>query len=682
MAASTIGACSSGGGNGAGQSTGQSSRASGTQPTAHSVDRPKWATPDRFEGSADLGERVDIQVHLRLRDEAGAEAELAAISDPKSPRYGRFLSAEEFASKYAPTAEDVAAVRAHLESHGLTIAHVPGNRAYVAAAGTVSQVEQAFSTKLGKYRVNGEVRRAPVAAPLIPESLRVRVLGTIGISTPTALRPLFLRAGKNPGTPPVPQDFAGAQPCSEWYGATADISDPPYGAPYPPLTYAPCGYRPGQIRRAYGFDRSVRTGNDGTGQTVAVVDAYLSPTLKQDAQTYAAQNDPDYPLDDSQFSIVQAPGTPTAPIPGWDTEQTLDVEAVHAIAPGANIVAVVAQSQSDVDLVAAVNTVIDQQLATVVSNSYETQEEMFLTQALIWKNLSLQAGLKGVGLYFSSGDSGDLSQFFGQPTLQFPGSLATVTSVGGTSLALDRDDQVLWETGWETGQSFLFFPAPPPPPGVVDSGTGDDGGTAEGGGTGDDGGTAEGGPPSEGGTAPQPFWFPGGQGGFAYGAGGGQSILWDEPAYQQGVVPTSLSNGIGGPARVAPDVGMLADPNTGFLIGQTLGPGGDGFDSGFFEYPIGGTSLASPLFAGVMALAQQHAGHAYGFANPALYSASQHNAFRDVQPLASPQVVSLPFSGVADTFDFQGQSIHTLVGFDEVTGLGAPNGASFLGALF
>ena len=139
MAASALGACSSGGGNGAGQSSGQASaRAGGTQATANSADRPKWATPDRFEGSADPGERVDIQVHLRLRDEASAEAELAAISDPKSPSYGRFLSAEEFASKYGPTAEDVAAVRAHLESHGLTIAHVPGNRAFVAATGTVS----------------------------------------------------------------------------------------------------------------------------------------------------------------------------------------------------------------------------------------------------------------------------------------------------------------------------------------------------------------------------------------------------------------------------------------------------------------------------------------------------------------------------------------------------------------
>ena len=67
------------------------------------------------------------------------------------------------------------------------------------------------------------------------------------------------------------------------------------------------------------------------------------------------------------------------PDPGWWEEQTLDVEAAHAIAPGATIVAVAAQSESDQDLVAAVNLIIEQKLANIVSNSYETQVEAGLT---------------------------------------------------------------------------------------------------------------------------------------------------------------------------------------------------------------------------------------------------------------------------------------------------------------
>src|SRR5208283_461921 len=128
-----------------------------------------------------------------------------------------------------------------------------------------------------------------------------------------------------------------------------DYFDPPYAPNYPALTLAPCGYTPAQIREAYGFTQSIRKGNDGTGVSVAVVDAYLSPTLLSDAQTYSAQNDADYPFATSQLVTYQAPGTPTEPDPDWWEEQTLDVEAVHAIAPGATIVAVAAQSQSDQD---------------------------------------------------------------------------------------------------------------------------------------------------------------------------------------------------------------------------------------------------------------------------------------------------------------------------------------------
>ena len=137
--------------------------------------------------------------------------------------------------------------------------------------------------------------------------------------------------------------------------------------------------------------------------------------------------------------------------------------------------AVAAKSESDQDLIAAVNLILEKKLATIVSNSYETQVEAGLTDALIWESIATQAGLKGVGLYFSSGDSGDDSYggFF-TPTISFPGSLATVTAVGGTSLAMGNIGQKLWETGWETGLSYLEYPLPtgggggddagPPPP--------------------------------------------------------------------------------------------------------------------------------------------------------------------------------------------------------------------------
>jgi len=259
--------------------------------------------------------------------------------------------------------------------------------------------------------------------------------------------------------------------------------------------------------------------------------------------------------------------------------------------------------------------------------------------------MATQAGVQGVGLFFSSGDSGDEAANLGFPSPDFPASLPSVTAVGGTSLALGQTGQALWEVGWETGVSRLEAPA-------VDAGAdaADDAGATDGGAL---------------------VWTPGAPGSFVFGAGGGTSSVYEQPAYQVGIVPTALANLPGAPARVVPDVAMLADPMTGFLIGQTSRAGSYG------ESVIGGTSLACPLFTATVALAQQNAGRSFGFANPLLYQASVQGAFRDIQPGASPQAVAVP-GGVVTTFGYPNLAIQTAVGYDNVTGLGVPNGATFL----
>ena len=612
--------------------------------------RPAWATADRLVGTIDAGAELGIQVHLRMRNEAEAAAELAAISDPDGPRYGQFLTDEEYNAKYAPTAADVAAVRAHLEANGLRVTFVPGNNAYVAASGPAAAVEHAFNTRIGLYNVDGRVKRAPNVALTLPDAVQSKVLTVLGVSSPVKMGPTTVRRGAmtrqaaiaairaKAGDQFHPNDSVPPDTCSEWYGQIPDTEDPAYPG-YAPLTYLPCGYRPAHIRAAYGFSTLVHKGKDGRGQSVAIVDAYQSPTLLQDAQTYAANNDPDYPLLDSQFSAQMAPGTPTDPDTGWYGEQTLDVEAVHAMAPGAKIVYVGAQSAYDQDLIAAINMIVDQRLAHIVSNSYGMLEAG--ANVVAWRAIARQAGLKGIGLYFSSGDNGDESYggFF-PPSADFPASLDTVTAVGGTSLALGRTGNRIFEVGWETGASFLEAPAA----------TGD--------------------------MAPPPAtWSPDPPGYFVFGAGGGTSLIFEQPDWQQGIVPTAIANLPGVPARAVPDVAMLADPLTGFIIGQT-----DPSTGKYSEGGIGGTSLACPLFAGAMAIAEQNRKTHFGFANPILYKASKKGAFRDIAPTAQPQAVALP-GGVVATFDFPNQSIKTAVGWDNVTGLGVPDGENFLKAV-
>jgi subtilase family serine protease len=250
--------------------------------------------------------------------------------------------------------------------------------------------------------------------------------------------------------PPSPA-FVNAPPCSTSWAQTLAVDGdghptvpPAYGQTG--LPYATCGYTPSQLQGAYGTKSTIAGGVDGRGQTVAIVDAFAAPTIEQDANQYAGlhgqptvsfhqilpphdlSNDPDeIKLCDPQ---------------GWYGEETLDVEAVHAMAPGANVLYVGSDDCFDENLVDAVNKIVDGGLAQIITNSYgnagETGEDAGLRQA--WNDTFRQAALEGIGVYFSSGDSGDEVDDLGQPEPDFPASHPLVTAVGGTSLGVSAND--------------------------------------------------------------------------------------------------------------------------------------------------------------------------------------------------------------------------------------------------
>ena len=597
---------------------------------------PSWAKAANYRGRVPAGATVGFQVHLAMRNLDAAKAELAAVSDPDSAQYGKFLSDADFEGKYAPTSADVAAVRAHFEAQGMRVTEVPGNRAYVAVEGAASQVEQALSTRLGHFEVNGELRRAPLDPVKLPAAVSSRVSTLVGLTTHRMESQMALPADVSPEATTTPRI------CTEYMGQILDTTDPPFGGGYAsPLSYVQCGYKPAQLRALYGLNTMVRKGTDGTGQKIAIVDAWTPPTLVQDAQTYFANEDADYPLDTSQITLLQGPGTAQKPDPGWYGESTLDVEAVHAIAPAAKIVYVGAASNADADLIAAINLIVTQKSATLISNSYGGIEAESYGTYTAWQSIAIQAGLKGIGLYFASGDAGDNAahdQGLG-PSPLFPGSLAEVTGVGGTSLAMGSTGQRLFEAGWETGVSRLVTP-------VAEAGA----------------------------DAGAPYWNPGPPGGWYFGAGGGASAVYLEPAWQKGIVPDTLANWDGAQARVSPDVSMLGDPETGYIIGQTSPTSGT-----YGELTIGGTSLATPLFTATVALAQQNAKRTFGAANALFYKASKKGAFTDIVAPATPQAVAGGRGGVVITFDVHGTTNTnvTAVGFDTVTGLGVPNASKF-----
>ena len=638
------------------------SAAPGVSPRTTVDTAPAWTarTPAVAETPAAVTQTMSVV--LNLRDAAGAQALADAVSDPASAQYGHYLTAAAWRARFAPTSATVNSVVSWLKSEGFSIGAIPSNHRTIRFTGTSAQTEKAFGTDLKVFDKDGQQVSAPARSLSVPSALAGVVAGISGLDRSAQVSPnqskdlnsdrqqtrkspdLGVSKAAPTELPPPGPVFKNAGPCSAYYGEKPAPQLPQILPD--PLTYAPCGYKPAQLRGAYGVDTSLAQGIDGRGATVAIVDAYNSPTILKDAQTYAAKNDDRHPLRGYQFrEIAPANYTNIADCgpAGWYGEETLDVEAVHAMAPAANILYVGAVSCDNNDINAAVNTIVDNELAQIISNSYGSQgEPASVGDVADSRQTFMQAAAEGISVMFSSGDSGDEVAASGKRQVDYEASDPMVTAVGGTALAVGKNDNYLFEQGWGTGKSTLtngqWVPVPPK---------------------------------------------------YLYGAGGGTSQLFKQPGYQKGVVPPSIANYFNqGPHRAVPDVGMLADPNTGFLVGQT-----QAFPDGSFqysEYRIGGTSLACPLFAGTIAVANQWRGSSLGFLNPRLYKLAGTSAFRDVT-VAKPGTVTDGVVRVdfANGFDYTGglltslrtlnqtQSIFVRPGYDDVTGVGSPNGFSF-----
>ena len=642
---------------------------------------PAWATAKAFKGAAATSGYVGFRVYLGWRNAAAAEKLARDVSTPGSSSYGKFLTPAQFRHQFAPTQTDVTAVQQWLHKSGFTVVYTPANNHYVAAEGTVAQANAAFATTLGTYAYRGMRLRAPERALSVPSSL-ASVSAVVGLDD-TAQLVRYDHA--DPDAPPS-AGFRNATPLSAYWGekttdttpvspadgpyvlapntttSTTDhlatpVSLPDYaGAPRP---YATKGYTPTQLRSAYGLTDA----QTGAGQTVAVIDAYASPTIVSDVNTYydtAHQGRADgfFPqLNSTNFRQVVAPGTFHHPQKGqkqspqgWYGEETLDIEAVHGMAPQAKIV-FVGTANNFQDLDAGLNHVVDTKLADIVTNSYGWSGEA-LPPGFIKPvhDTLVQAAAEGIGVYFSSGDDSDETGADGTtpPQADFPASDPFVTAVGGTSLAVGADGSRLWEKGWATRKAKLQT----------------------------DGTTLSW-------TTPT----------YLYGAGGGTSRVFAQPWYQSPSVTAGLElNHSSKPMRVVPDISAIGDPNTGMLIGQTQQfPDGAAYD----EYRIGGTSLASPAIAGIMADVQQLRGHEIGFANPLFYSlagdssAAGTGAFYDVTPAAAGlSLVRIDYANTVDgsdgllasvrTIDDEtGLTIHVRNGYDDITGIGTP-GATFV----
>jgi subtilase family serine protease len=561
---------------------------------------PGWASSSADRGPLAASTVLTTTVYLAGQNQAAMTAYATAVATPGSSVYHKYLTPAQEQAKFGATAAQVKAVTAWLTGAGLKV--VSSNEQSITVSGTAAQTAAAYGTSIHNYSVSGKTYYAPTGAAQIPAAVASSVLAignlnnmpikettnTVGQETTPAVKGVSAIPAKAT-TEPDGSVFLGPTPCSSYYGQIKDTTDPSLnGSKDNP--YSICGYTPSQLRGAYGV---TSTGLTGKGVTVAVVDAYGSDTILQDANQYA-ENHGNAPFKSGQFTETVTPSQwnsldECGGQAGWAPEESLDVEAVHAMATNADVHYYGANSCNDVDFLSVFTSIVDTHSADLVTNSwagvvYSTTGNEPPATIAEYSQLFIQGAIEGIGFSFSAGDCGaeDPATACGAagtsttPQANFPSSDPWVTDVGGTSLAIGQNDQQLWNTVWgtdawveETPGSWTDF-------------------------------------------------------GWQFGGGGGTSQVFAEPWYQDGVVPKAVATTLPDGSKTTqamrgtPDISLDADPYTGFLFGMTQElPDGS---TGYAESDIGGTSLASPLFTGIQADVIQAEHSPTGFANPALYA--------------------------------------------------------------
>lgn len=385
-------------------------------------------------------------------------------------------------------------------------------------------------------------------------------------------------------------------------------------------------YQPGQIQRAYGLPTLYAHGINGSRQTIVIVDPFGSPTIRGDLRRFdRAFGLPAPP----SLKIIQPAGkvppyTPTPARTGWASETTLDVEYSHTIAPHANILLVetpVNETEGAAgfpQIVTAEQYVIRRHLGDVISQSFGATEQTFASPQSLLKlrTAYVQARAAGITVVASTGDDGAAnverngSTFFLHPAVNWPASDPLVTAIGGTQLHLNAKGQPtaaanVWNDTFDQALQEAFT----------------------------------------GGPGPNPF-----------STGGGRSVVFGRPSYQDGVQAAT------GPHRGIPDISMSAACNGAVLV--YLSP--PGIPAGF--HLICGTSEASPEFAGIVALTAQVAGHPLGAINGKLYTMlARHD----------PGLVDVT-SGNNTVAFHQGGTLHTVKGFAARRGYDLASGVGTL----
>ena len=536
-------------------------------------------------GALPASRRISFGVGLRGRDPAGLARYAAAVSTPGSPLYHRFLTPQQFGSRFGASRAAVRALAAHLRSAGLSVGHATANGLLLPVSGSVTRVDGALHTRLARYRLaNGTSGWAASAPAFLPSSVAGTVSSVVGLDSMLAPHSMLERA------PTLAQRRAAgrAVPLAHMTGAVA-APQVPAGSPRACSAATDAAVQGGgwtdqQLASAYGLTGLYARGDLAQGQTIAVfeLEPYLPSDLARFDRCYFGASHT------RQISLVRVDGFNLTG--SGSGEALLDLEDLQALAPRAKLI-VYAAPNTTFGAIDAYNRIVSQDRANIVTTSWGECETALQTASpqiqQLENTLFEEAAAQGQTVFSAAGDTGSddcASTPYGSTTpaapylsVDDPASQPYVVGVGGTSMLNDANPptQTVWNDGAKWG-----------------------------------------------------------------GGGGGISNTWASPTWQ-------ADSGVPGVSRTAkrqvPDVSAAADEWRGITVFSALfgNPSGGGSSRprlpGAASDPsppagwttLGGTSSAAPIWAAATAemaasplcatLPTTASGRSFGFLAPLLY---------------------------------------------------------------
>jgi kumamolisin len=529
-------------------------------PQAMAVIIPKVAPKDL--GVASPTQVRTLSLGLAPRNGAALDALVESVADPKSANFRQFLTSAQFAAQFGQTPAAVAQAAAFLQSQGFTVTNVHASNLLITFKGTNAQIAATFGTTIHNYTQGGVAFQAPATAAVMPAQIAGVSVGVSGM-----------------GTRALPMSYARTAP---QVGALAGDTVQPALAAVPHDAGNPVGsWTVKDLAAKYNVNPLYAKGLTGAGKTIGI--ATLATYDQADAYAYWAALG--LSVDPNRITDVIVDAADGAPGSDGSEETTLDVEQSGGLAPGAKMRVYIGPNAGN-GFLETFATALDEDMVDVLSASWGSPEIFYDgdPSLALMHNVFKQAAVQGIPVIAASGDSGayDINRNFPYPdcstvlTVDYPAADPYVLAAGGTSL-----------------------------PNVS---------------------------PHKHGTVTQPYERPWGGDymknyitqwyglGLYYtsylpeGGGGGVSVLFSRPSYQNGLAgvqnSASAQSLLCGPAltgagyqdwydmpanaagRNLPDVALNADPASGYVV----------LFGGVAQGGWGGTSFVAPQLNGLLTL--------------------------------------------------------------------------------